>query len=216
MHTYLVRAARLQTAFHHGYEAVALKNLPVRHGPFSLFGIVIYAEAKAVVGIPADGPFNGTLVLCDVTPNNRCIYPVYAVYEELVRQIELCRRVLGNDQKAAGILVYAVHQDAHPFIFRIRSLGYPKVECKGVYKRTAVVAVTGVDHHSGGLVYDHEVIVLIYNVKGNVFREDLQPAALIRHHELYHVLRTDYVIGLCRDIVNQHVPGLNGLLHAAP
>ena len=41
----LVRAPRLQAAFHHGNEAHALQHLPVGYRPFALFGVVVHAES---------------------------------------------------------------------------------------------------------------------------------------------------------------------------
>ena len=135
--------------------------------------------------------------------------------KELIGKIQLCRRILCNHQKAAGVFVYAVNKNAHALVVSIRPLAYSKMECQCIHKSAVVVTVAGMHHHPGGLVDDHEVVVLVNYVKGDVFRENLKSAALIGHHELDYVLRAHYVICLGGDIVDQHVTGLYGLLDAA-
>ena len=216
VHADLVGTAGFQAAFHHGNETVALQHLPVRNGPFAFLRIVIDLEAQAVVGIPADGPLDGAFVLGQVAPDHGRVDAVYGMDEELVGQVQLGRGILGHHQKPGGVFVNAVHQHAHPLVFGIGLLLEAQVEGQGVHQRAVVVAVSGVHHHAGRLVHHQHVIVFIYYIQGNVFREYLQAAALVRHNELDHVARTDHVVGLYGNVVHQHIAHLDGLLHPAP
>ena len=132
--------------------------------------------------------------------------------EELVCEVQLCGGVLGYHQQAAGILVYAVHQHAHPLVFHIG--GEVQVIRQGVYQRAVVIAVAGVHHHAGGLVHHQYVVVFVGYVQGDVLRENLGSPALIGHHKLHHIPGAHDVIGLHGLFVHQHVAQLDGLLHA--
>ena len=77
VHANLMRAACLKLTFHNGDKAVAFKDSPMGYGPFSLFGVVVNAEAEAVVGVPADSSLNGTFVFLDIAPYHGGVYAVY-------------------------------------------------------------------------------------------------------------------------------------------
>ena len=71
----LVGAARLQPTFHHRDEAEALQHLPVRDGPLSLLGVLVDAEAEAVIRVPADGAGDGAFVFGNIAPLLSCRFP---------------------------------------------------------------------------------------------------------------------------------------------
>ena len=136
--------------------------------------------------------------------------------EELIGQVELGGRVLGHDEKAAGVLVDAVHQHAHALVLGIGLLLQAQMESQGVDQRAVVIAVTGMHHHAGGLVHHQHVFVFIDDIQGDVFRKDLQAAPLVGHDKFDHVAGPDDVIGLHRSVVHQHVTQFDGVLDAAP
>ena len=216
VHADLVRAARLQAAFHDRDEAVALQDLPVGDGPFPLLRIIIDAEAQPVVRVPADGAGNGSLILRQIAPDHGRIDPVDGVDEELVREVRLGGRILGHDQKAARVLVDAVHQHAHPFVALFRSLGDPQIVGQGIDERPVVVPVSRMDHHSGGFVHDQHVLVLIDDIQGNVLGKDFHAPALVGHHELDDVAGADDGIGLRRLVVHEDIAQFDGLLDPVP
>ena len=49
----------------------------------------------------------------------------------------------------------------------------PAVKHKGVYKRAAVIAGSGMHHHTLGLIYHKQVAVLINYIKWNIFRSNI-------------------------------------------
>ena len=157
-------------------EAVAFQHFPVGHGPFPFLRIVVHAEAQPVVRVPADGALDGALVLGDVAPDDGGVDAVDGMDEELVRQVRLRRRVLGDHQQAARILVDAVHEHAETLVFSVRSLRNAQVVGERVHERPGVVPVPGMDHHPGGLVDDEHVVILVSDVQGNVLRQDFHGA----------------------------------------
>ena len=208
----LVGASGFQAAFHHGNKAKTLQHPPVRYGPFPLVRVVVHAEPQAVVRVPAYGAGNGAFVFRNVAPHHGRIHPVDRMDKELVCQVELRRRVFRYYQQAAGIFVYPVYQHAHALVLHVRR--QMQVVGEGVHQRAVVVPVSGMHHHAGGLVHHQHVVVFIDNVQGNVFRENLRAAALVRHHKLYNVARAHNVVGFYHFVVHQHVAQLDGLLHA--
>ena len=134
--------------------------------------------------------------------------------EELVGEMGLGLGILGDDQQAVRVLVDAVHQHAHPLVLGIGSLRQSQVESEGIHQRPRVVSVARMDHHAGGFVDHQDVVILISDVQRNVFRKNLHPAPLIRHHELDDVAGADDSIGLGRLVIDQDITQLDSLLDA--
>ena len=70
------------------------------------------------------------------------------------------------------------------------------------------------DHHSGGLVDDEDVFILVGYVQRNILRQDLHAAPLVRHHELDDVAGADDGVGLRGLVVHEDIAQLDGLLDA--
>ena len=84
-----------------------------------------------------------------------------------------------------------MYQNAHPLIGRFRTLGYSQMVGESIDERPLEVTVAGMHDHSGGLVDNEEVVVLIDYVQRNVLRQDLKAAAAVRHHEADHIAWAD-------------------------
>ena len=87
-------------------------------------------------------------------------------------------------------------------------------EC--VDERPLEVTVAGMHDHSGGLVDNKEVVVLVDYVQRNVLRQDLKTAAAVRHHEADNIPRADDQVRLGDLVVHPHVAFLDGALHPMP
>ena len=131
---------------------------------------------------------------------------------ELSGQLQLRLVILCHHQQARGVLVYPVDQHSHSLILSVRTLGYAKVEGQGIHKRTAEMAVTRMDHHSGRLVNDQHVIVLVDYVQRDVLRKYFQAPSLIGHHEGHHIAGTYNIVGLDDLVVHPDILGLDGQL----
>ena len=212
----LVRPAGLELAFDNGDVAVAFEDAVVGDGPFALFRVVVVAEAEAVVGVAADVALERAAVLLDVAPYDGDVLALDRVDEELTGELELGLVVLGDNQQSARVLVDAVHQHAHALVGAglVRGLGAAEMEGQGVDEGAVVVAVAGVDHHPGGFVDDKKVLVLIHDVEGNVFGENLHAAALVGHHETDDVAGTDDGVGLGKFVIDKDIAHLDGELDA--
>lgn len=119
----------------------------------------------AVSGITTDIADNGPFILLYISPDQRPVTAFCRLVEELVAEIRLGIRSLGYHQQAGGVLVDAVHQSHMRVIGIIIGIilhmpGY------GVDKRTVIVAMTGVHHQTGRFVHYHQILVLIYYIKG--------------------------------------------------
>ena len=134
------------------------------------------------------------------------------MHEELFCQVKLGLVVLCHNQKSRGILVDAMYKDSHPFILSVRALRDTEMVSKSVYEGTAEVSVTRVDHHSGLLVDHKNIVVFMYHIERNSLRQDLESAALVRHHELDHIARTDHIIRLDDLFVHTDIFCLDGEL----
>ena len=67
------------------------------------------------------------------------------------------------------------------------------------------MSVAGMHHHTGFLVQDKHIIILIYDVKRDIFRKDFQTTPLIWHHKSHHITGTDYVVCLYDLFVDSYV-----------
>ena len=68
------------------------------------------------------------------------------------------------------------------------------------------------NHHAGLLVEHQHIIIFIYYVQRNVFRKNLKPAALVRHHKLDHITGTYDIIGLHYLVIHTDIFSLDGKL----
>ena len=212
----LVRPTGLELAFDDRNVAVALEYAVVRDGPFALLGVVVVAEAQAVVGVAADVAGEGAAILDDIAPYDGDVFPFNGMDEELFGEFQLGLVVLGDHEEAARVLVDAVHEHTHPLVGTglVGGLGPAEMEGQGVDEGAAIVAVAGVDHHAGGFVDHQQVLVLIDDVEGNVLGEDLHAAALVGHHEADDVAGTDDRVGLGEFVIDEDIAHLDGELDA--
>ena len=127
MHADLVRTSRLQPAFDDRNKAEPFQDFIMRTGVFPFLRVVIYTVAQAVVGVAANGTFHSPLLFFDITPDDSDVLPLDGMFEELFGQALLHLDRLRHQQEAGGILIDPVHQDAHPLILCIRSLGNTQI-----------------------------------------------------------------------------------------
>ena len=103
-------------------------------------------------------------------------------------------------------------QDAHPFVFRVRTLGEAEMEGEGVDEGAGEMPVTGMDDHARGFVDYQHVLILVHDVQGDVFRQDFDAPPLIGHDEPDHVAGADDRVRLGGLVIDQDVSVLDGQL----
>src|SRR5436190_943656 len=79
----LMRASRLQFALDERDVAEALDHLPARHGVFALFALGEHELPDSVLHGTADVPFDGSLILIEITPYQCVVAAVRGAIEEL-------------------------------------------------------------------------------------------------------------------------------------
>ena len=103
---------------------------------------------------------------------------------------------------------------AHPFIFCIRALGYSQMMSQSIHKGTGEMPVSRMHHHTGLFVKNQQIIIFIYNIQRNVFRQNLQAATLVRHHKLDHISGAHYIISLDDLVIDPYIFSLYSQLYA--
>ena len=84
----------------------------------------------------------------------------------------------------------------------------------GVDKRTVIVAMTGVHHQTGRFVHYHQILVLIYYIKGDVFGDDFILIAWTVHHHSDYIHRLHLIAAFHSLAVRHHEACIGSLLDA--
>ena len=84
----------------------------------------------------------------------------------------------------------------------------------GVDKRTVIVAMTGVHHQTGRFVHYHQILVLIYYIKGDVFGDDFILIAWTVHHHSDYIHRLHLIATFHSLAVRHHEACIGSLLDA--
>ncbi len=133
--------------------------------------------------------------------------------EELSAEVGLGVRGLGYYQKPRCVLVDAVNE-AEARVVDVVIGSVAEVPRKGVDKRAVVVAVAGVHHQAGRLVYHQHVAVLVHDVERNVLCHDFKLVARAVHHHLNGVEWLHAVVALHRLAVDYDATCVGSLLYA--
>ena len=90
----------------------------------------------------------------------------------------------------------------------------PKVPGYGMNQRSVEVATSWMYHHTGRLVDDHKVVVLIAHVEGQLFGHDGSVEVRTVEHERDDIADTNLIVALYRTVVHMEKPCLGSLLYA--
>ena len=133
--------------------------------------------------------------------------------EELCSQFGLGIGRLGDDQQSAGILVYTVNQ-SDTRVVRVVRRQVTQVPGNGIHQRTMEISHTWMHHQPSGFIDDHELVVLIYHIKRNVF--GLNSCIVVRtiHHERHHIAWANLVVTFDGTVVDVDEASLRCFLYA--
>lgn len=182
VHPNLMRAPRFKPALEHcgmasecfndtktGYcMSAALKKhrlpLPIRLVPRK-HGRDLYdcARFEADPGYPFQSRISGvrhTVAQCEVATFD-------GVLGELLGKPVVGCVGFGDDQKSAGVLVYAVNNPRSFFASDARQIAAEVVQ-QGIDKRSAWRSWGGMNHHSRRFVDDEEVLILVHDLKRDI------------------------------------------------
>ena len=112
VYAYLVRATGLQLALHERHVRELLQHTPMRHGFFGLRTLlqIPHAVDRSVPIVPRQRTFHRTALLFERTPHQRVIRALGRVVEELLGEVRLRFRCLGDKQETGGVFVYTMYQ----------------------------------------------------------------------------------------------------------
>ena len=139
--------------------------------------------------------FYTTSVLREVAPHQCVIGAMGIVVEELGAQLGLGVRCLGYDQQTAGVFVNTVHQ-SYTWVVRVVAGQIAQVPGNSVDQCAVEVAHSGVYHQSGRLVDNHQLVILIDHVQGDVLWFYRRVIVRTVEHQRDDVARTYLVVAL--------------------
>ena len=107
---------------------------------------------------------HSTAIILGVTPHYCIIGALRSLLEELHSQMSLCKSGLCHDKQPRCVLVDAVYK---PYL---RVIGVKigiilQMPRNGIDERAVGIAASGMYHNTGRLVYHHQGIVLINDIK---------------------------------------------------
>ena len=166
--TNLMRTSCFQHTLHQGCIAIALQHTIVRHCRFA--NLRIWGEdchTQTVFGVTSNIAFDATFVLNKVAPHQSIITAMSIMLKELLSKRRLCFWCLCHNQQSTRIFIYSMNQ-SHLRIVGIISRQIPQMPSNRMNQGTMEVAAPRMNHHSGRLIDDHQFIIFIAHIKGNI------------------------------------------------
>ena len=170
-------------------------------------------HAQTVAHVAGDISLYAPFFLHKVGPDERDVATMGCLVEELLAEQCLGFRCLGHHQQTAGVLVDTMNQ-SHLGVVRVKGRHVAHVPCHGIDERAVEVASSRMHHHARRLVDDHQLVVLIHDVKRNVLRHDARVVLRLVEHQGNHVLGTYLVVALYRRAIDVDGSSVGGLLYA--
>ena len=93
----LVGTTGLKATFHDRYISETFKHTIMSHRMLAMVSFRKHLETHTVIGIPADGVCDGSLVFLEVSPHDCHITAFYGMHEKLLCKIQLSFLILCHD-----------------------------------------------------------------------------------------------------------------------
>ena len=212
----LVGTPCLQTAFHECDISKPLHHLVMCDSTLAYLAVGReHCHAQPVFRVSAYVSFYTSLVFHKVAPYQRKIAAVCRLVEELGTKTGFCLWGLGNDEKTAGVFVYAMYK-SHFRIVRVIALHIPHMPCHSVYQCAMEISHTGMHHHAGRLVHDHHLVVLIDNIQRYVLWLYRRVVPWSIEHQRHCIAGLHLVIAFHGLTVNMDETGIGSFLYPVP
>ena len=212
--TDLVGAACFEHASDERDVAEAFCDLVVGHGVAADAAVRREdGHAETVARVAVDVAYDGSLGRVRDAPYQGQIFAARGLVEKLASEVGLRVGRFGYYQQSGSVFVDTVDK-AQAGVVDIIVGGVAEMPGQGVYQRAAVVAVSGMDHEAGGLVYDEHRAVFIDDVKGDVLGNNFEFIARAVHHHLDHVEGLDAIVRLHGASVDKDAARFGRLLDA--
>jgi len=169
VHADLMRAPGMKLDFKKRGGAEFLKNCPVgaRDAGVLQFAGRTGGHSYAALEIACDGKLDSASRGGEFTLHESKIGFVDGARAEVFGKFGVSEIVFGNENGTAGVFVEAVNDTGTQKIFGLRER--LAASEKRVDERAARTPCSSVDGHSGGLIDDDEIVVLVENVERNGF-----------------------------------------------
>ena len=128
-------------------------------------------HAQPVLWVTPNVALYASLVLHEVAPHQGIVTAMRIVAEELLAQIRLGLWCLCDDQQSCCVFVNAVHQ-SHLRVVGVVGRQVAQMPGNGMNERAMEIAASGMHHHACRLIDDHQLVVFIAHIKGNILGHD--------------------------------------------
>lgn len=217
VHPNLVGSAGFQDTFHQGNIVEPLQYFIVGDGVFAGFSIGIGIKHFTEIPVPGYMCINCSLVFLHIAPDQRHIFSFYRVAEELFGQMGCGFPRFGNHNQTSGVFIDAVYQSESGQVFFVDGrILLTEVIGNPVQQRTAEIAHTGMNHHIGGFVDDHQGCILVHNIQGDIFLFQDGMVGVDQAHDHNFVARLNLIVAFNRLSVHGKKPGFDALLYFIP
>ena len=171
MYSYLVSTPRLEVALQECGILESTQHPVMSNGVFCqrVFVGVEDAELHSVFRISSQCSVDGAGVFLHYAPYQSIIGSLRSLVLELFAQERLCLFVFGYEQQPRGVFIDTVYEP-HTRIIDVEFGIVSQIPGDGVEQRAVEVAHTGVYHHIGCFVDDHNIVVFEYYRERYVLR----------------------------------------------
>lgn len=217
VHPDLVGPAGFQNTFHQGNVIEPFQHFIMGDGMFTGFSVGIGIEHFTEIPVPGDMCIDCSLVFLHVTPYQRRIFPFYRMIEELFGQV--CSSLTGfsNYNQAGRVFVDAVNQPKTGQVFFIDGrILLAEIIGNAVQQRAAEIAYTGMHHHIGRLVDDHQGGIFVHNIQWNIFLFQNGMIGVNQAHHHNFIAWSDLIIAFYGFPVYGQKPRFDTLLYFIP
>ena len=171
MHPDLVCTACLKITLYQRDIAQTFEHTIMGNGIFTNTLIGRHTHLQPVTRVACNVTDYSAAFILWITPHNRIIGAFCSLLEELHSQMSLCIGCLCHNKQTRGVLVNTVHK-ANLWIVGVKCRVVLQMPRNSIDECSVRVATAGMHHKTGRFVYYHEVIVLIYHVKGYILGHD--------------------------------------------
>ena len=210
----LVCATCLQTTFHQRGIAVTLEHPIVSDSGFTdIPSCWEYCHTLPVTRITPDIALNTSSILREVAPYQRNIAAMRVVIKELRAQLRLGIRGFGNDKQSTGIFVNTVNQ-SYAGVVRVVAGQIAEVPGNGVNQCPMKIAHPWVNYQPCRFVDDHQLVVFVDHIKGNILRLDGRIVVRTVEHQSNDIACTHLIVTLDRFAIDMDKTGISRFLNA--
>jgi len=173
MHSYLMSPSGFEHKLKVADCAVSAYHLIMGNGSFCVrTGCGKHRHPLSVNRMPADRHIHPAARVTKAAIHKRVILTGYAVIFKLLRERSVRLIVFRTDKQSRGILVYTVNYARAHNAADARERAATMIE-QCIHERPRLVSGGGMDHHTLGLVYNYNVVILVDHVKRDILCDRL-------------------------------------------